>query len=124
MISLFNSHLSPVDIIVVILNILGASAGGYWSLRASHAGLMAKTSLMVTPLALIYVVSYSYLLFSDVAPATWSSSLRMVALLAWYFVWVLPPMKALETRHLMTEKLEKEVLRRMGIDDTKDGNEQ
>ena len=123
MLSLFNSHLSNFDSLVVVLNMIGAVYAAFWNFRAAHNGILVKTKFTVGIMAVIYTIAYSYLLFSNVEIAVWSSTLRMFAILAWYFVWAAPPRNSMKMQYDLGEKLEKEVLKRMGIDDEKDGNE-
>lgn len=117
-----NSHLSGIGIVVVVLNIIGALGAVYWNFKASHIGILFKSRFIVGLLAFIYVIAYSCLLFTEISSAAWSESLRLFAVLAWYFVWIDPPRKAMKAQHDLSAKLEREVLKRMGIND-EDGNE-
>ena len=122
--SLLNSHLSSIDSIIVFLNIIGAVYAAYWNFKASHTGILTKIRFTVGLMATVYALAYGFLLFFFVSGAAWSSTLRLFALLAWYFVWSAPPKKSMKMQHDLGTQLEKEVLKRMGInDDEKDGNE-
>lgn len=121
MLGLFNSHLSLVDDIIVFLNILGAAYAIYWNFRADETGILFQTRVTVALMGIIYVIAYGILLFSEVTPGAWSSTLRMFALLSWYFVWSVPAKQSLKAQERLSHRLEKEIMRRMGIKDHEDG---
>ena len=123
MIGLFNSYLSGVDLTFILLNILGASYAMYWNFKASNTGILFKPRFTVGVLAALYALSYLYLMLSDVDPSAWSSIMRGISVLTWLYVWGSPPKVSMKAQHALGEQLEKEVLRRMGIEDEKDGNE-
>lgn len=123
MIGLFNSHLSGVDITFILFNILGACYTMYWNFKASNTGILFKPRFTVGLLAALYALSYTYLMLSNVDPSAWSSIMRGISVLTWLYVWGYPPRHAMKAQHALGGQLEKEVLRRMGIEDEKDGNE-
>jgi len=124
MIGLFNSHLSGVDITFILFNILGACYAMYWNFKASNTGILFKPRFTVGLLAALYALSYTYLMLSNVDPSAWSSIMRGISVLTWLYVWGSPPRASMKAQHALGGRLEKEVLRRMGIEEKKDGNEQ
>lgn len=86
------NQIPAVDEWVALLSLLGAvisvvanwwaARSGLFRFRAVHAAIAA--------ISLLYVTGYLWLLFGDVDPARWSSTLRGLSLVAWVVVWICP----------------------------------
>jgi len=111
---MFNSHLAGIDVFIIVLNLIGVTGAIYWNFKASKDGEFAKTMLKVTVLAGIYFFAYSLLLFSEIDPSAWSSIFRGLAVLVWYYVWILPARSWIDHKEQLGQRLEEEIGHRIG----------
>ena len=117
---LFNSHMSGVDIAFGFANMIGISYAIYRNVRGSKTSIFSKHLSNIAILSSIYFIAYIILMFSELDQASWSSVMRGVSVLAWFYVWPAAEHLGSKIQEELPDQLEKEVLRRMGIED---GNE-
>lgn len=110
---MFNSYLAGIDIFIVILNLIGVAGAIYWNVKASKNGVFSKTMHKVASLAGVYFVAYCILLFSEINPAHWSSIFRGLAVLVWWYVWILPARSWYKEGHGVSKELENKIYERI-----------
>ena len=120
---MFNFHLTIIDIVILILNILACSRAVYWNVIAAQTGVLTKTRVVVATLGCFYVLAYFYLAFIDIEPGIWSNFMRGLGPLAFSYAWADPAKASVEAQPKLIEQLERSVFQRIGIEDKKDGDE-
>lgn len=81
-----------IDEWVAVLSLIGAAASVALNWQAARVGLLRFRTVhaAIATIALLYVAGYLWLLFGNVDPARWSSTLRGLSMVAWVVVWLLP----------------------------------
>jgi hypothetical protein len=77
---------------VALLSLAGAVASVALNWQAARVGLTRFRTVHagIATISVLYVAGYLWLLFGNVDPARWSSTLRGLSLVAWVVVWALP----------------------------------
>lgn len=86
------NQIPAVDEWVAVMSLAGATTSVIVNWRAAHAGLFRFRTIhaAIGAVSVLYVAGYLWLLFGNVDPARWSSTLRGLSLVAWLVVWILP----------------------------------
>lgn len=92
-----------VDEWVATLSLVGALVSVVANWWAARSGLFRFRTVhaAIATISVLYVAGYVWLLFGNVDPARWSSTLRGLSLVAWVVVWICPACMSIKaTREL------------------------
>lgn len=88
---------------VAAVSMLGAVVSVVVNWWAARSGLLRFRTVhaAIATISVLYVAGYVWLLFGNVDPARWSSTLRGLSIVAWVVVWICPACMSIKaTREL------------------------
>lgn len=86
------NQIPAIDEWITLMSLAGAAASVAVNWQAARVGLFRLRTIhaAIGTISVLYVAGYLWLLFGNVDPARWSSTLRGLSLVAWLVVWILP----------------------------------
>jgi hypothetical protein len=93
------NQIPAVDEWVALMSLAGATASVIVNWHAARVGLFRLRTIhaAIATISVLYVAGYLWLLFGNVDPARWSSTLRGLSLVAWVVVWIMPAVLSIRT---------------------------
>jgi hypothetical protein len=109
------NQIPAVDEWVAVMSLLGALGSVVANWSAARIGLVRFRTVhaAISTVSILYVAGYLWLLFGDVDPARWSSTLRGLSLVSWVVVWVMPAAMSVQ----MNRELHRAIRGRMEADE-------
>lgn len=99
------------DDVILVITIILVISSMIFNWRASKVGPMPekRVRLFIAVIAFCYLLGYSWLLFLNPDPGDWSSVMRGFSLLAWVFVWNVPPYLHVRRWHEMETAVKRRI---------------
>lgn len=110
---MFNVHLTPVDIVVSIVNILFIVRALYWNYKAALTGILENIRRTVIFFCVVYVGAYLWLMFTDIKIETWGTIFRGVGILVFWSIWGNPAKEGIRVQKGLVGKLSEEVTKQL-----------
>jgi hypothetical protein len=103
------NQIPVLDEWVTVLSLLGSSASLVMNWRAARVGLITFRTVhaAIAAISVMYVAGYLWLLFGNVDPVRWSSTLRGISLVSWVVVWVMPAAMSVQINRKMHAAIRK-----------------
>ena len=114
-ITLLTSDRDTTTKIFVGGGLLGSIYAVYWTWRGAREAVAAMRPVYaaVCTLAFLYLLSYSFIIFTNVDELKWSYWVRGLAIVAWVVVWAAPARRSIK----IANELNKAVMERSKQDD-------